>query len=301
MDTILEKLNRHGDVECNEPLTKHTTFRIGGNARYFIYPKNEMSLLRILEICKENELPYKMFGKGSNILCSDNDFNGAVICLDRYFNEMQFEEDGSVYAQAGVSLILLAHEAMKMSLSGLEFASGIPATLGGAIYMNAGAYKSNMQNIVSKVYVAKADCCEWMDVTQLQYSYRHSIFHEHRDWVIIGARLALQKGEQSEIKALMDSRRERRMQSQPLDKPNAGSMFRNLETYPAWQLIEEIGYRGKRVGGACVSDKHANFIVNEGGAKASDVISLVVEIQKEVQKKYGLEMKMEVEKFNWPE
>lgn len=301
MDTILEKLNRHGDVECNEPLTKHTTFRIGGNARYFIYPKNEMSLLRILEICKENELPYKIFGKGSNILCSDNDFNGAVICLDRYFNEMQFEEDGSVYAQAGVSLILLAHEAMKMSLSGLEFASGIPATLGGAIYMNAGAYKSNMQNIVSKVYVAKADCCEWMDVTQLQYSYRHSIFHEHRDWVIIGARLALQKGEQSEIKALMDSRRERRMQSQPLDKPNAGSMFRNLEAYPAWQLIEEIGYRGKRVGGACVSDKHANFIVNEGGAKASDVISLVVEIQKEVQKKYGLEMKMEVEKFNWPE
>ncbi len=300
MDRTLEKLSAHGDVETNEPLAKHTTFKIGGEARYFVYPKNELSLLRVIEICKENKLPYQVFGKGSNILCSDAYYDGVVICLDRYFNEMQFQEDGSVYAQAGVSLILLAHEAMKMSLSGLEFASGIPATLGGAIYMNAGAYKSNMANVIQKVYVLKEDCCEWMDVTQLEYRYRHSIFHEHRDWIIVGASLKLTKGEQSEIKALMDSRRERRMMSQPLDKPNAGSMFRNPDAYPAWQLIEEIGYRGKRVGGAMVSDKHANFIVNVGNASAQDVISLVVEIQKEVQEKYQVEMKMEVEKFNWP-
>ena len=300
MDTILEKLKAHGDVECNEPLAKHTTFRIGGEARYFVYPKNEIALLRIVEICRENKLVYRVFGKGSNILCSDEYFDGVILCLDRYFNEMQFEEDGSVFAQAGVSLILLAHEAMKMSLSGLEFASGIPATLGGALYMNAGAYKSNMANVVKKVYVVKDDCCEWMDVSQLKYAYRHSIFHAQRNWIIVGARLQLEKGEQSEIKALMDSRRERRMKSQPLDKPNAGSMFRNPEQYPAWQLIEEIGYRGKCIGGAMVSEKHANFIINANHAKANDVISLVIEIQNEVQKKYGVQMQMEVEKFNWP-
>lgn len=301
MNLLEEKLKSHGDLLCDEPLAKHTTFKIGGNARFFIYPKNELALLRVIELCKENELPYRVFGKGSNLLCSDEDFNGVIICLDRYFNEMQFEADGTIYAQAGVSLILLAHEAMKASLTGLEFASGIPATLGGAIYMNAGAYKSNMANVIQKVYVVKENGCEWMDVSALRYSYRHSIFQEHRDWIIIGASLKLEKGDQTEIRNLMDSRRARRMQSQPLDKPCAGSVFRNPEQYPAWQLIEEIGFRGKRLGGAKVSDKHANFIVNYDHAKAKDVYNLVVEIQEEVRNKYGLEMKMEVEKFNWQE
>lgn len=299
MINIEEKLRSHGDLEIDVPLSKHTTFRIGGKCKYFIYPKNEMSLLRIIELCKENNVAYRVFGKGSNLLCSDEDYDGVIICLDRYFNEIQIENDGHIYAQAGVSLILLAHEAMKASLSGLEFASGIPATLGGAIYMNAGAYKSNMANIIQKVYVLKDDSCVWMNVNELDYSYRHSIFHENRDWIILGADIKLEQGVQSEIKALMDSRRGRRMSSQPLNKPSAGSIFRNPETYPAWQLIEEIGYRGKQLGGAKVSEKHANFIVNEDNAKAVDVDNLVKEIQEEVRKKYQIEMKMEVEKFNW--
>lgn len=299
MDHIEEKLKAHGDLEINVPLSKHTTFRIGGNCKYFVYPKNEMSLLRIIELCKENKIEYRVFGKGSNLLCSDADYDGVIICLDRYFNEFQMEEDGHIYAQAGVSLILLAHEAMKASLSGFEFASGIPATLGGAVYMNAGAYKSNMANIIEKVYVLKDDSCVWMDVDKLEYAYRHSIFHEHRDWIILGASIRLNKGNQSDIRALMDSRRARRIASQPLNKPCAGSVFRNPDEYPAWQLIEEIGYRGKMIGGAKVSDKHANFIVNENNAKAIDVYKLVVAIQEEVQKKYQIEMKMEVEKFNW--
>lgn len=299
MINIEDKFRQYGDLETDASLSKHTTFKIGGTAKYFLYPKNEMALLRVLEICKENKIPYRVFGKGSNILCSDEEYEGLVICLDRYFNECQFEEDGSCYAQAGMSIILLAHTAMKNSLSGLEFASGIPATLGGAIYMNAGAYKSNMKEIVEKVYVLKENSCVWLDVDELDYSYRHSIFHEHRDWIILGAKLKLKKGIQKDIKDLMDSRRKRRIESQPLDKPSAGSVFRNDENCPAWKLIEEIGYRGKQIGGAKVSEKHANFIVNENHAKANDVYTLIQEIQNEVQEKFGITLKMEVERFNW--
>lgn len=299
MINIEEKFRQYGDLEINTPLSKHTTFKVGGNAKYFLYPKNELALIRVIELCKENNIAYRVFGKGSNILCSDDDYDGLIICLDRYFNECVFEEDGSCYAQAGISIILLAHTAMKNSLSGLEFASGIPATLGGAIYMNAGAYKSNMNDIVEKVYVLKEDTCVWLDVEELEYSYRHSVFHEHRNWIIIGAKLKLKKGVQKEIKDLMDSRRTRRLESQPLDKPSAGSVFRNDDNHPAWKLIEEIGYRGKQIGGAKVSDKHANFIVNEDHAKAKDVYMLVQEIQKEVFKKYGITLKMEIERFNW--
>lgn len=301
MSYIEDQLSKYGDLEINTPLSKHTTFRIGGNARYFVYPKNEMSLLRVLEICRENNIVYRVFGKGSNILCSDDDFDGCIINLDRYFTDYQFEEDGSCYAQAGVSLILLAHSAMQASLTGLEFASGIPATLGGAVYMNAGAYRSDMSCIIKKVYVLKNESYVWLDVDELDYDYRHSIFQTHREWIIIGAHLQLEKGDQKEIKDLMDSRRQRRMETQPLKMPCAGSVFRNHEDYPAWKVIDEIGYRGKTIGGAQVSEKHSNFIVNAKDAKAKDVDELVKAIQKEVFKKFGIQLKMEVEKFNWPE
>lgn len=301
MGHIAQMLSKYGDIECNASLAKHTTFKIGGNAQYFIYPKNELGLFRILEICKENTLAYKVFGKGSNILCSDADYHGVVICLDRYFSDFQFEEDGHCFAQAGVSLVLLAHAAMKESLTGLEFASGIPATLGGALFMNAGAYKSNMATIVKKVYVLQEGVCKWLSIDELDYSYRHSVFQSQTDWIILGAHLLLEKGEQTQIKALMDSRRQRRIESQPLNMPCAGSVFRNDERYPAWHLIEEIGFRGKRVGGAQVSDKHANFIVNANKATAKDVCDLAHSIQKEVQDKFGITLKMEVEKFNWLE
>lgn len=299
MNYIEDQFSKYGDLEINAPLSKHTTFRIGGNAKYFIYPKNEMNLLRVIEICRENNIEYRVFGKGSNILCSDEPFNGCIINLDRYFSECQFEEDGSCYAQAGLSLILLSHSAMNHALSGLEFASGIPATLGGAIYMNAGAYKSDMASIIKKVYVLKDDCYVWLTVDELEFAYRTSIFQKHRDWIIIGAHLQLELGDQKEIKALMDSRRQRRMDSQPLNMPCAGSVFRNHEKYPAWKVIDEIGYRGKQIGGALVSEKHSNFIVNAGNAKAKDVIQLVEEIQNEVYKKFNIHLKMEVEKFNW--
>lgn len=299
MDLVAEKLQKYGDLECDSSLAKHTTFRIGGNAKYVMYPKTEMALLRVIEICKEENIQYRVFGKGSNILCSDEYYDGMVLCLDRYFNEFVFEEDGSCYVQSGTSLIMLAQQAMMNSFTGLEFASGIPATLGGALFMNAGAYKSDMSDIVKRVYVLRDNKYEWMNIEELSYSYRHTLFHEKRDWIIVGCELKLEKGNQSEIRALMDSRRQRRMESQPLDKPNCGSVFRNHESAPAWKLIEEIGYRGKKLGGAQVSDKHANFIVNNGDAKAVEVLQLIQGIQSEIKNKYGFDMITEVEKFNW--
>lgn len=296
---IEDMIKVYGDVELNEPLSQHTTFRIGGRCRYFVYPKNEVCCMRILEILKAKNIPVKMFGKGSNILCGDEDYDGAILCLDRYMNNFYFEPNGTCVAQAGCSIILLAHEAMKHSFCGLEFASGIPGTLGGALFMNAGAYRSDMSAIAKEVLVLKGNTCEWMDVNDLEYAYRSSRFQKEPDWVILAARLQLHPGDQKEIRDLMDSRRKRRLDSQPLNKPCAGSMFRNPEHAQAWELIDKLGYRGKRIGGAMVSEKHCNFIINEENASAQDVIDLVNDIQQQIKQKYDLDLQTEVERFNW--
>lgn len=296
---LIQRLQAYGDVEMEAPLSKKTTFRVGGKCKYFIYPKSELSLLRILDILREEQIEVKIFGKGSNILCSDDDYEGAIINLDRYFTDFYFEESGKVLVEAGCSTVLLAHEAMKHSLTGLEFASGIPGTVGGAVFMNAGAYKSDFSKIIKEVYVIKNHQICVMSREELHYSYRHSDFQTHRDWIIIGALLELTQGDQKDIRDLMDSRRKRRMDSQPLDKPCAGSMFRNPVNAQAWELIEKIGYRGKHVGGAMVSEKHANFIVNDQNATAQDVFTLVSMIQQEVKKQFDIDLITEVEKFNW--
>ena len=202
-------------------------------------------------------------------------------------------------AQAGCSTVLLAHEAMKNSFSGLEFASGIPGTVGGAVFMNAGAYKSDVSKILEEVYVLRDGVITKMSTKELHFSYRHSDFQIHRDWIILGARMKLEPGDQKEIRDLMDSRRKRRMDSQPLNKPCAGSMFRNPANHQAWELIERIGFRGKRIGGAMVSEKHANFIVNEENASAKEIKALVEMIQQEVKERFDIDLITEVERFNW--
>ena len=165
--------------------------------------------------------------------------------------------------------------------------------------MNAGAYRSDMGSILTEVFVLKDGICTWMKKDELNFHYRHSTFQEQRTWIVLGVRMKLSHGDQKEIRDLMDSRRKRRMESQPLNKPSAGSVFRNPDNAQAWELIERIGYRGKQVGGAMVSPKHANFIINTGDAKAQDVISLVTMIQKEVKQQFDIDLRMEVEKFNW--
>lgn len=294
-----DQLSAYGDVLSQESLKTHTTFKLGGKCRYFVYPKNEMCLTQILKIAKQENIPVKVFGKGSNILCSDDDYEGMVLCLDRYFTDFYFEENGTCVVQSGTSIILLAHEAMKRSFSGLEFASGIPGTVGGAVFMNAGAYKSDMSKILQEVFVYKDGVCVWMPIEELDFSYRHSIFQNHPDWIVLGAKCKLELFDQKEIRDLMDSRRQRRLASQPLDRPCAGSMFRNPKQAQAWELIEKIGYRGKRIGGAKVSDKHANFIINDNHATATEIMELVQTIQHEVHQQFKIDLHMEVERFNW--
>lgn len=275
-----------------------TTLRIGGEARYVVYPDSLIGLDGLLGYLKKEEIPYKLIGKGSDILASDDPYEGVIIRLDRHFHHVCIT-DTEMIAEAGCSIVALAVQAMKNGLSGLEFASGIPGTLGGSIFMNAGAYKSSMAEIVREVLVYKDHGFEWMSTEQCQFSYRHSIFQQHPDWIILAARMELSPKDSLEIARVMEDRRTRRMASQPLEYPSCGSVFRNPEGYNAWQLIEQTGFRGKTRGGAQVSEKHCNFIVNIDNATAADYLQLAEEIQERVRKEFGVDLVMEMEKFNW--
>ena len=298
MIDLYKELEALAEVEENIPLSKMTTLRIGGVARYVVYPENTLSLQGVMNKLNQYHIPYKVIGKGSNLLCSDEPYDGVIIRLDRHLCNAYFDNEHLV-AEAGCSIIALSYEAMKNELSGLEFASGIPGTVGGVTFMNAGAYKSSMADIIDSVSVYRDGKIEWIQNADCGFSYRTSIFQKHPDWIILAVKMTLQKGDQKEIRELMDSRRERRMNSQPLDKHSAGSIFRNPEEIPAWKLIEGAGFRGKRIGDAVVSEKHVNFIVNENHASAKDFIALVTDVQKAVKDKYDIDLYMEVEKFNW--
>ncbi len=297
METMLEQLKKVAAVETGVPLSSMTTLRIGGKAKYVAYPDDSVSLDSLIRIIRKNHLPFKLIGKGSNLLCSDKDYDGIIIRLEK-FNDF-YIVDTSVVAQAGCSIIAVAYAAMKAGLSGLEFASGIPGSVGGVTFMNAGAYRSSMSDVIDSVFVYRDGKFEWVPKGECGFGYRTSVFQSHPDWIVIAIRLNLEKRDPDEIRALMDSRRERRMASQPLDRPSAGSVFRNPDDVPAWKLIEGIGYRGHRIGDAQVSEKHVNFIVNDGHARAEDFLALTEEIQKLVKEKYGISLHMEVEKFNW--
>ena len=298
MIDLYKELEALAEVEENIPLSKMTTLRIGGVARYVVYPENTLSLQGVMNKLNQNHIPYKVIGKGSNLLCSDEPYDGVIIRLDRHLCNAYFDNEHLV-AEAGCSIIALSYEAMKNELSGLEFASGIPGTVGGVTFMNAGAYKSSMADVIDSVSVYRDGKIEWIQNADCGFSYRTSIFQKHPDWIILAVKMTLKKGDQKEIRELMDSRRERRMNSQPLDKHSAGSIFRNPEEIPAWKLIEGAGFRGKRIGDAVVSEKHVNFIVNENHASAKDFITLVTDVQKAVKDKYDIDLYMEVEKFNW--
>lgn len=298
INDLCEKLSVFADMDTNMPLSSMTTLRIGGYAKYVIYPKTVVALDSIIRILNSRNIPFKIIGKGSDLLCSDDNYDGAVIRLDRHFDHAYFEGD-EVTAQAGCSLIRLSLDAMKNGLSGLEFASGIPGTVGGAVFMNAGAYKSSMSAIVTEVFVYRNETLEWISAEECGFTYRHSIFHDHPEWIIVAAKMKMAHKDSAEIDDLMQERRKRRLASQPLDMPSCGSVFKNPEGHNAWELIDGIGYRGHENGDACVSAKHCNFIVNQGHATAEEYMQLVKDIQKRVKDKYGIELETEMEKFNW--
>ncbi len=298
MVDLKSELQQYGEVLEDVSFKTMTTLRIGGLARFVVYPKSILALTQLLREIKEANLPFKVLGKGSNLLCSDQYFDGVIIRLDRTFTDFYFDHE-VCYAEAGCSIITIAYETIKHGLTGLEFASGIPGTVGGVTYMNAGAYKSNMSEVIDEVLVYHDGIIEWFSNKDCEFGYRHSIFHDESDWIILAIKIKLEVSDSESVRNLIEKRRERRMESQPLDFPSAGSVFRNPLENPAWYYIEGLGWRGRQLGGAKISDKHVNFIVNYDQAKAEDFLNLVHEIQVEVKNKYNVDLIMEVEKFNW--
>ena len=298
MSDLSIKFSEFGEVKEDVSFTTLTTYKAGGTARFVVYPRNVFSLQSIIAICQENELPFKVFGNGSNILVSDDYFDGVIIRLNRTMNQYSYE--GNVLtARAGCSIIALAYESARNSLSGLEFASGIPGSLGGCLFMNAGAYKCSMSDIVTEVQVLIDDQIVWLSNEHCEFGYRTSVFQKHPEWIILAARIQLAEADRETISNLMKTRQQRRFETQPLEWPSAGSVFRNPEGDFAWKYIDMIGYRGHCIGDACVSEKHSNFIVNKGNATGTQIATLIEEIQEKVREQFGVELVLEVEKFNW--
>ena len=264
-----------------------------------IFKPGLKKLIELLRIIKSNNIKYKVIGNGSNLLFSDKQFDGIIIKLNE-FNDIEFMEKNKVRVGAGYPLNKLCIQCAKKGLTGLEFAAGIPASIGGAIYMNAGAYKSDMGYIVLSVKVLTPDFRVINLVNkEMNFHYRTSFLQFNKDYVCLEAVIKLINGKKDAIESVMKDRRERRIESQPLEYPSAGSVFRNPEGNFAGKLIEDVGLKGKIYGGAMISDKHANFIVNTGNATAEDVRRLIQLAQEKVKEKYNVDLVLEQEYVNW--
>ena len=290
-----------GQLCEGEPLRKHTTFRVGGCARVLVVPDSKEALVRTVELVREYGLNFKIWGKGSNILASDDEFLGVVIKTDKALD--YFWQDGvTITVGAGASTVKLARLVAKLNLAGLEFVSGIPGTVGGAVFMNAGAYNLEVKDILIRTLILDEEGnLRYLTNVECEFAYRKSIFQSKPGWIVIETELQLEQGDCEEINKLIKLRKARRIASQPLDKPSAGSTFRNPDGHAAWKLVEDAGLRGKRIGGAMVSEKHCNFVINAGDATAADIGMLVSHVQAIVLNNYGVYMHTEVEFFNWNE
>lgn len=277
-----------------ELMKNHTTFRIGGPADLFLVPKSEKEAVALLRLFCEEKEPYFVIGRGSNLLVSDDGYRGSIISLDSDFSEITID-GSSIYALSGAPLIKIASVALNSSLSGMEFASGIPGTLGGGITMNAGAYGGELKDIVEYVRLFDKKSGDVIKKTceEMDFSYRHSIVSSG-NYVVLGAKLNLKQGDFSSIKATMDELKEKRVSKQPLDYPSAGSTFKRPEGYFAGKLIEDAGLKGYRVGGAQVSEKHSGFVINRESATARDVMNLIHNVQNKVYEKFNVMLETEV-------
>lgn len=270
----LEKLDV-GEMIEDEPMYKHTTYKVGGPARIYLKVKDVDSLIKTIKYCGKHRVKYLVIGRGSNLLFSDREYEGLIISLNECFNEIKVN-GSTMIAQAGVPMISLSYQAAKIGLSGFEFMGGIPGSIGGGIYMNAGAYKYDLASVVKTVTLLneKHEVVTFNN-EQMDFSYRHSICQDNRKLIVLEVTFELTAKSPDEIKAVLDKRKERRMSSQPWNMPSAGSVFRNPQDKPAWQYIDECGLRGYEIGGAQVSPKHSNFIVNNGYASAKDIYDLL--------------------------
>ena len=301
MDKILEEIERLniGKIEKNVLLKKMTTYKVGGEAKLVVHPKNTSCLTKLIKLLKEENIKYKVLGNGSNVLFSSKPFDGVIIKLDE-FDKLIYLNKNKIRVGAGFSLIKLCMLACKKGLAGLEFATGIPGTVGGAVFMNAGAYKSDMGYIVQNVKVLTPDL-KVITLTnkELGFHYRTSFLQKNPKYICLEVTLKLTKGKKELIEEVIKERKQRRLDSQPLEYPSAGSVFRNPEGMFAGQMIEELGLKGMKKGGAMVSDKHANFIINYKNATSEDIKYLIEYVHDKVQEKYNVDMKVEQEFVNW--
>ena len=284
-----------GSVKENEPLANHTSMKIGGPADILIEPSSIENLKKAVEFIKDSSVKWTVIGRGSNLLVSDKGIEGVVIKLGSGLDDLEI--DGTrVTVGGGLSLVNFAITISRKGLSGLEFAGGIPGSIGGAVYMNAGAHGSDISQILEKAYVLFDDgSLEWLSNEEMKFSYRTSVLQKERPGIVVGAVFQLKEGDKDEIVAELQKNKDYRKETQPYNFPSCGSVFRNPLPNYAGNLIEKSGLKGHQIGGAQISELHANFIVNKGNAKAEDVLGLIQHVKDTVLDLHGVKMETEVE------
>ena len=289
----LEEILGRDRVLLQEPMKKHTTFRVGGPADYFVTPESKEDIQRIIALCKEEGVPFYIIGNGSNLLVSDKGYRGVIIQI--YKEMSRIETDGTIIrAEAGASLARIANAALEEGLTGFEFASGIPGTIGGACVMNAGAYGGEMKDVLLSVTVLNSEG-EILTIPgdKLELGYRTSIIAK-KGYIVVEALIRLKAGVKESIRQRMEELKEQRIAKQPLEYPSAGSTFKRPEGYFAGKLIQDAGLRGYQVGGAQVSEKHCGFVINKDNATAADVCRLMKDVQDKVKEQFGVTLEPEV-------
>ncbi|WP_251549066.1 UDP-N-acetylmuramate dehydrogenase [Neobacillus muris] len=297
MDSILKELQglNIGKVMQNEPMSSHTTIKIGGPAEIFLEPSSVENLKKAMEIINRFQVNWRAIGRGSNLLVSDKGIDGVVIKLGSGISHLDVSNE-EIAVGGGHSLVALSTLISKKGLSGLEFASGIPGSVGGAVYMNAGAHGSDISKILTKAYILFEDgTMEWLTNEQMEFSYRTSILQKKRPGIVVEAVFQLKQGDKESIVAQMLKNKEYRKETQPWNFPCAGSIFRNPLPHYAGRLIEQAGLKGYRIGGAEISEMHGNFIVNAGNGTAADVLALIEHVKETIYKLYHVTMETEVE------
>jgi UDP-N-acetylmuramate dehydrogenase len=284
-----------GEVKKNEPLANHTTIKIGGPADLFVEPSSIANLEKTLQLIRKYKVNWRAIGRGSNLLVSDHGIEGVVIKLGNGLNHMEL--NGTLLTVgAGFSLVGLAVQISRKGLSGLEFASGIPGSVGGAVYMNAGAHGSDISKLLTEAYILFEDgSLNWLTNEEMEFSYRTSVLQKKRPGIVVEAKFQLEEGEKEKIIAMMQKNKDYRKETQPWDLPCAGSIFRNPLPNYAGKLVEEAGLKGYQIGGAKISDMHGNFIINAGNARACEVLELIDHVKRTIFKLNKVEMETEVE------
>ena len=280
-------------VLLDEPMKQHTTFRVGGNADYFVMPQSPEEVKNIVALCKEADMPYYILGNGSNLLVGDKGYRGVIIQIYKEMNHIRIEDD-KVFAQAGALLSRVGTATLEAELTGFEFAAGIPGTVGGAVVMNAGAYGGEMKDIIASATVLTQDGdIIAINKEDLELGYRTSVIAK-KGYVVLEAEYQLQKGDKEAIRARMDELKVQRVTKQPLEYPSAGSTFKRPEGCFAGKLIQDAGLRGFQVGGAQVSEKHCGFVINKDQATAADIQELMRQVSDKVMQEFGVKLEPEV-------